>query len=68
MSDQDQPRRVRICDPDHPHYPESGVLTGEQISLFGKPMALLKLDSCRHGTDGCYVSQGQVAREKRAKR
>ena len=69
MADQvsagDRPIRVRICDPDHPHYPESGVLTGEMISLFGKSMALLQLDNCCHGTDGCYVKKGQVQAERR---
>lgn len=50
----------RISDPDHPHYPETGRLTGEVVSLFGKPMAKLKLDHCRHGTDACFVTHGQV--------
>ena len=63
MSERQRTIRVRISDPDHPHYPESGTLTGEIISLLGTPMALLKLDSCRHGTDGCYVSKGQVVKE-----
>lgn len=63
-----KPLRVRISDPDHPHFPESGTLTGEIVSLFGKPMALLKLDSCRHGTDACYVGAGQATElERRAK-
>lgn len=53
--------RVRICDPDHPHYPETGRLNGKVISLLGKPMAEMDLDSCRHGTRGCFVSQWQVA-------
>lgn len=52
--------RVRICDETHPHYPETGVLTGEMISLFGTPMAKLALDNCEHGTDACFVSKGQV--------
>lgn len=60
--------RVRICDPKHPHYPESGWLTGEMITVLGKPMALLRLDDCRHGTDGCYVGKGQVAEERRGGR
>jgi hypothetical protein len=52
--------RVIICDPKHPHYPETGTLTGKIISLLGTPMAEMKLDSCRHGTDGCFVKKGQV--------
>lgn len=65
MIAQDQKIRVRIIDPNHPHYPEHGFLTGEVISLFGKPMAKVKLDSCQHGTDACFVSTGQIARERR---
>ena len=56
--------RVRIVDPEHPHYPEHGEMTGEIISLLGKPMAKVKLDACRHGTDACFVSKGQIAEEK----
>lgn len=52
--------KVIICDPEHPHYPESGVLTGKVIQLFGKEMAEMKLDVCKHGTDGCFVGKGQV--------
>lgn len=58
---QPQTIHVRISDPEHPHYPETGVLAGEMISVLGKTMALVKLDSCRHGTDACYVSKGQVS-------
>lgn len=57
--------RVHICDPDHPHYPESGTLTGEVISLFGSPMAKMALDECKHGTDACFVKKGQVSAERR---
>lgn len=56
--------RVRIIDPDHPHYPEHGEFTGETILLLGKPMAKVKLDGCRHGTDACFVSKGQIIEEK----
>ena len=55
--------RVRIVDPDHPHFPEHGFLTGEMITMkFGtrRPMAKMRLESCRHGTDACYVQQGQI--------
>jgi hypothetical protein len=55
--------RVFISDREHPHCGETGVLTGKMISLFGKPMAEVKLDHCRHGTDGCFVSPGQIRRE-----
>lgn len=56
------PIRVFICDPDHPHYRESGVLTGKIITMkfSGEQMAEVKLDDCKHGTDGCFVGKGQV--------
>lgn len=60
-----RPIRVFVCDPTHPHYGESGKLTGEIISVLGTPMAKMDLDDCRHGTDGCFVSKGQVEAEKR---
>jgi hypothetical protein len=53
-------QHLYISDPDHPHYPEQGYLTGEMISLLGQPMAKFKLDACRHGTDACFVSKGQL--------
>jgi hypothetical protein len=62
---QPKPIRVSICDPEHPHYPESGELTGEVIMLLGTPMAKLRLDSCRHGVDGCFIKKGQVQAERR---
>lgn len=53
--------QVRICDPAHPHFGESGELTGKVIRLLGKTdMAEVKLHNCIHGTDGCFVSKGQV--------
>lgn len=52
---------MRVVDPQHPHYRESGYLTGKVISLFGTAMAELRIEQCRHGTDGCFVSQGQIA-------
>lgn len=57
--------RVRICDPDHPHYPESGVLTGTIIMVLGTAMAEMKIVGCKHGTSGCFVAKGQVTRERR---
>ena len=55
---------VRISDPEHPHFGESGRFTGKVISLSGKPMAEVALDHCKHGTDGCFVSQGQIVEDK----
>lgn len=63
-----QPIRVYICDPEHPHYGESGVLTGKIIEFkhgIGGSMAEVKLDDCKHGTDGCFVAKGQVRAEAR---
>lgn len=60
--------RVYICDKKHPHFGESGVLTGKIIQFpWGgdNKMAEVKLDTCKHGTDGCFVSHGQVREEKR---
>lgn len=53
---------VTICDKDHPHYGEHGVMTGEMITLkfSGESMAKVKLDHCAHGVDACFVSKGQV--------
>jgi len=56
----DEIGKVIICDPEHPHADEVGVLTGKIISLFGKLMAEVKLDNCSHGTDACFVSKGQI--------
>ena len=55
--------RVQIVDREHPHFGEHGVLTGEVITVLGTPMAKVDLDACRHGVDGCFVTQGQVAEE-----
>lgn len=56
--------RVIVCDPDHPHYGEIGTFTGKVISILGTDMAEVKLDHCRHGTDGCFVKKGQVRAER----
>mgnify|MGYP001585292672 CR=1 FL=1 len=53
-------RLVRIVDEKHPHYPEHGRLTGKLISVLGKPMTEVTLHGCVHGTDGCFVSAGQI--------
>jgi len=51
----------RIVDREHPHYPEAGQATGETITFRGGgKMAKIRLLSCRHGTDACFVSPGQV--------
>ena len=46
-ADAQQNIRVYVCDRKHPHYGESGVLTGKIISLFGTPMAEVTLDNCK---------------------
>jgi hypothetical protein len=53
--------RVRIVNREHPHHGEYGHFTGEVIKpVWGGKMALVKLENCQHGTDGCYVSPGDV--------
>jgi hypothetical protein len=62
MADQLLPR-VQIVNRKHPHFEEYGRFTGKVITMrFGskEPMAEVKLEHCRHGTDGCFVSQGDV--------
>lgn len=57
----DPPIYVRISDPAHPHYPETGRFTGEIVTMvWGARMAKVKLDVCAHGTDACFVSPKQV--------
>jgi hypothetical protein len=51
---------VKIVNRDHPHFGEYGRWAGETISVIGKRMALIKLEHCKHGTDGCYVSPGDI--------
>lgn len=56
-------QRVQIVNPEHPHFEEYGRFTGKIITMrFGKQnqMAEVKLENCRHGTDGCFVSKGDV--------
>lgn len=52
--------RVQIVNRKHPHFEEYGRFTGKMIVLFGSDMAEVKLEHCRHGTDGCFVSKGDV--------
>ena len=53
--------RVKIVAKAHPHKGEYGQFTGEVIRLVtGHKMAHVQLENCKHGTDGCYVSPGDV--------
>jgi hypothetical protein len=54
--------RVQIVNRDHPHFEEYGRLTGKIITMkFGLgEMAQVTLENCRHGTDSCFVSKGDV--------
>lgn len=55
--------RVQIVNRKHPHFEEYGRLTGKIVTMKfgdGKQMAEVKLEHCRHGTDGCFVSVGDV--------
>jgi hypothetical protein len=56
-------QRVQIVNRDHPHFEEYGRLTGKIITMrfgLGNQMAEVKLENCRHGVDGCFVSKGDV--------
>lgn len=56
-------QRVQIVRREHPHFEEYGRFTGKVITMrFGddKSMAEVKLENCRHGVDGCFVSVGDV--------
>jgi hypothetical protein len=54
--------RVQIVNREHPHFEEYGRLTGKLITFkySGEQMAEVKLEHCRHGGDGCFVSKGDV--------
>jgi hypothetical protein len=55
--------RVQIVNREHPHFEEYGRFTGKMIRMkFGnkEEMAEVKLENCQHGTDGCFVSKGDV--------
>lgn len=55
--------RVRITAKQHPHYGEYGRFTGHVVSPRWAPntkMAEVKLESCKHGTDSCFVSPGEI--------
>jgi hypothetical protein len=54
---------VQIVNREHPHFEEYGRFTGKIITMkFGRrtAMAEVKLENCRHGTDGCFVNPGDV--------
>jgi len=56
-------QRVQIVDRLHPHFEEYGRFTGKIITMkFGtrEQMAEVKLENCRHGSDGCFVKKGEV--------
>jgi hypothetical protein len=56
-------QRVQITKRTHPHFEEYGRFTGKVIKFpwgEGHLMAEVKLEHCRHGTDGCFVSRGDV--------
>lgn len=60
-------QRVQIVNRDHPHFEEYGRFTGKIITMRfgnGDQMAEVKLENCRHGTDGCFVSKGDVVHIK----
>ncbi len=46
----------------HPHFEEYGRFTGKIIKMRygGTEMAEVKLENCRHRTDGCFVNKGDV--------
>lgn len=58
--------RVQIVNRRHPHFEEYGRFTGKVIRpVWAKndgrgDMAEVKLEHCRHGADGCFVSKGDV--------
>ena len=55
--------RVQIVNPTHPHVEEYGRFTGKIITMrfgTGEQMAEIQLEHCRHGTDSCFVSKGDV--------
>jgi hypothetical protein len=55
-------QRVQIVSRQHPHFEEYGRFTGRVITprWGGDDMAEVKLENCRHGSDGCFVSKGEV--------
>lgn len=60
MKKRDTFRNVVIDDPKHPHFGESGTLTGKVINLLGKQQAELTLENCVHGEQACFVRSDQI--------
>lgn len=56
------PVAVIITDQDHPHFRETGILTGKTISVAGERLAEMELLACDHGCEGCFVGAEQVQR------
>lgn len=48
----------------HPYAGRSGLMTGEIISILGKPMAKVALSNECLGGESCYVSKGQVEQDE----
>ncbi|MGW6120466.1 hypothetical protein ACWFRF_15595 [Nocardia sp. NPDC055165] len=53
-----EPVWIHITDPAHPHYNEYGILEPENKVMYGA-MTSVRLDNCKHGTNGCYVMSKQ---------
>ena len=60
-------QRVQIINRRHPHFEEYGRFTGKIIRPAwarypddSGDMAEVKLENCCHGSDGCFVSKGDV--------
>lgn len=59
-------QRVQVVRRTHPHFEEYGRFTGKVIRPVWAPsdgtgdMAEVALEHCRHGTDACFVSKGDV--------
>lgn len=58
--------RVQIVNRQHPHFEEYGRFTGKVITpkWGGEDMAEVKLEHCQHGSDGCFVTKGEVRQAK----
>jgi hypothetical protein len=63
MKASDKLPRVQIVNKKHPHFEEYGRFTGKMIVMrfgLGNEMAEVALENCRHGTNACFVSKGDV--------
>lgn len=47
-------KRVKIVGK-HPHSDEFGIVDRVEKTAFGKTGLIIKLDSCPHGTNECFV-------------